>query len=812
MSSTSNRKVTPPAQAASLPSVSICTITYNRPAFLPLLQACVASQTYPHGLIEWVIVDDSDNGEQHFAADPELDIKVRHIQLDQRLMLGHKRNLSHEHCSGEIIVYMDDDDYYPPQRVQHAVERLCTSDELMAGSTLLPILLLPEKELWLAGPYGKNHATAGTFAFKRQLLERTSYDEESKSAEEKEFLKNYTIPMIQLQPQQTIICIGHNRNTFDKRKLKTVNNKRFRQITSSSAEDMALIDRIARNYIQPILLQPLSESERQTIANALPNPQPSKTTIAHSIPKPADEVGGEAFHFKIIIPVYNGAAYIKECIESIRAQTHCNYQAVVVDDGSTDNTAHVAGKAIDGDPRFQLIRCSGNSGSPLNSFMRGVQLLKPNPQDILVTVDGDDSLYGNDALQVVAYTYITKHCLLTYGSFLRASDSFIIGSPYDTRVVMSNAFREANWKASHLRTFMAGLLELIDPRELKDSEGSFVKRAGDIALMHPLLEIAAHRSECITTPLYIYNDTSPLNEHRIDHSQQANTSGSIRALTPLAPAPFIALSSHPHTRQEKATWRQQDLVSVIIPTKNRESHLLAAIRHFQAQTWPNKELIILDDSDTNSHKVKHAAESDPRIHYIYQAESIAISEKRKLLCELAKGSYIAHFDDDDYYSPTYIERMLAAMIGRDLDFIKLRSWCNYHTSIKVYGFCNVALLDRTRFYRISSQRIERFPRPFTAQEIHNSLYGYGFSYVYKKSALILASHADNIDFGDDIQFANDCLAKGVRIGFHDDLEGLAVHIIHSGNTSSCFAQHLMQKATLEKMTTIQPLPADAIAI
>ena len=701
MSRKRHRKVTPPAQAASLPSVSICTITYNRAAFLPLLQACVASQTYPHGLIEWVIVDDSDNGETPFTADPGLDIKVRHIQLAKRLMLGPKRNLSHEHCTGEIIVYMDDDDYYPPQRVQHAVERLCTSEELMAGSTLLPILLLPEKELWLAGPYGKNHATAGTFAFKRKLLELTSYNEESKSAEEKEFLKNYTIPMVQLQPQQTIICIGHNRNTFDKRKLKIANNQTFRQIINSDAEDCALIDRITTNYGHSILLRPLVVSEQQTIANTLQNPQPSKTTIAHPIPKPIAEIGGEALHFKIIIPVYNGAPYIKQCIESIRAQTYCNYQAIVIDDGSTDNTAHVAEKAIDGDPRFQLNRRSGNSGSPLDSFMRGVQLIKPNPQDILVTVDGDDSLYGNDALQVVAYTYATKHCLLTYGSFLRASDKAILGSPYDTRIVMSNSFRKAGWKASHMRTFMAGLLELVDPRELKDSEGCFVKQAGDIALMHPLLEIAAHRSECITTPLYIYNDTSQLNEHRICHSQQANTSRSIRALTPFAPAPFIALSSYPPTKQERTTWAQQDLASVIIPTKNRESHLLAAIRHFQAQTWPNKELIILDDSDTEPHKVKLATQSDPRIHYIYQAESMAISEKRKFLCGLAKGSYIAHFDDDDYYSPTYIERMLAAMIRRDLDFIKLRSWCNYHTSIKVYGFCNVALLDRTRFYRMS---------------------------------------------------------------------------------------------------------------
>ena len=233
MSRTRKRQVTPPVQAAPLPSVSICTITCNRAAFLPLLQACVASQTYPHGLIEWVIVDDSDNGEPPFAADPQLDIKVRHIQLDKRLMLGHKRNLSHEHCTGEIIVYMDDDDYYPPQRVQHAVERLLETKQLVAGATMLPIYFTDTGQAWLAGPYHNNHATANTFAFRRELLQQTRYEDSATHGEEKAFLKNYQIPMAQLDPTQTILCMGHSHNTFDKRRLiQGGNNPKMRKLST----------------------------------------------------------------------------------------------------------------------------------------------------------------------------------------------------------------------------------------------------------------------------------------------------------------------------------------------------------------------------------------------------------------------------------------------------------------------------------------------------------------------------------------------------------------------------------------------------
>lgn len=797
--------------AHARPTVTICTVTYNRQAFLPLLQQCIAAQTYPHELIDWIIVDDSDNGQPAFQPSPELDIRSRLVTLPERVPLGRKRNLSHGYCHGDIIVYMDDDDWYPPTRVQHAVEQLRASDVLMAGSTVLPILLLPEQELWLAGPYGKNHATAGTFAFKRQLLEITSYNDESKSAEEKEFLKDYTIPMVQLQPQQTIVCIGHNRNTFDKRRLKTAGNqKSFRQITNSDADDKALIARIATAYSQPMrqkLTATSDPSEDQQIRPDAAPDHPAETPLA---PASVVAVDPADLHFKIVIPVYNGAAFIGACIQSIRDQTYQNYEAIVIDDASIDDTARMAKEAIDGDPRFRLETRSENHGSPLDSFMLGVRLLAPKANDVLVTVDGDDSLYGADALAVVAYTYATKHCLLTYRSFIRASDKVVFGSPYDTRVVMNNGFRKAAWKASHLRTFKAGLLELLDPRELKDADGRFVKRAGDIALMHPLLEIAAHRSECIATPLYVYNDSNPLNEHRIDHSSQAETSLSIRALMPSAPAPFVALNRVLSVDKPRIYASCEDLVSVIIPTKNREPYLLNAIRCFQAQTWPNKELLILDDSDQESQQILSAMHSDPRIRYLHQTEIRSISGKRKRLCERAKGSIVAHFDDDDYYAPLYLERMLSELIRRKLDFIKLRSWCNYHASAKIYGFCNVALLDRTRFYRMSSQGIQRFPRPFAPQEVHNSLYGYGFSYVYRKSVLAQAGHAENINFGDDIQFANDCLAKGVRIGFYDDLEGLAVHMIHASNTSSCFAQHLMREATLGQMTSIQPLPPHAL--
>jgi hypothetical protein len=115
---------------------------------------------------------------------------------------------------------MDDDDYYPPQRVSHAVHMLVTHPEaLCAGSSEIYIYFKHIGQMKKFGPYGPNHATAGTFAFKRKLLKNNRYNDDACLAEERAFLKDYTVPFVQLDPMKVILVFSHEHNTFDKRKL-----------------------------------------------------------------------------------------------------------------------------------------------------------------------------------------------------------------------------------------------------------------------------------------------------------------------------------------------------------------------------------------------------------------------------------------------------------------------------------------------------------------------------------------------------------------------------------------------------------------
>ena len=209
-----------------LPRVSICTPTFNRRPFFKGLISNVMNQKYPKELIEWIIVDDGTDKVGELVKDIPF---VKYISVEERMPLGKKRNFMHKQCSfqndDDIIVYMDDDDFYPPERVSHAVEKLTNSNALCAGSSEMYIWFNTLNKMYRFGPYGPNHSTAGTFAFKRELLKSSHYEDEALLAEEKYFLKDYTVPFVQLDTLKTILVFSHEQNTFDKRRLiDTTNN------------------------------------------------------------------------------------------------------------------------------------------------------------------------------------------------------------------------------------------------------------------------------------------------------------------------------------------------------------------------------------------------------------------------------------------------------------------------------------------------------------------------------------------------------------------------------------------------------------
>jgi hypothetical protein len=213
-----NKKTTTPKKK-ELPMVSVCTPTFNRRPFIENMFNCFRNQTYPKHRIEWIIVDDGTDKIRDLVETSNIP-QIRYFEVADKMTLGAKRNYMHSFVRGQIIVYMDDDDYYPPERIEDAVDKLQANPKaLCAGSSEIYIYFKHIQKMYQCGPYAPNHATAGTFAFRKELLEQTKYEDHAALAEERAFLKEYTIPFVQLDPMKAILVFSHEHNTFDKRKM-----------------------------------------------------------------------------------------------------------------------------------------------------------------------------------------------------------------------------------------------------------------------------------------------------------------------------------------------------------------------------------------------------------------------------------------------------------------------------------------------------------------------------------------------------------------------------------------------------------------
>lgn len=217
----------------NFPFVSVITPTYNRRRFIPSLIKCFLSQTYPQDRMEWIILDDgSDKIEDIIMAHKNKLPTVRYIYESEKQTIGAKRNRLNKEAKGEIIVAMDDDDFYFPERVYSVVTAFKHKPTLqLAGSSEVYMYYSDNKQIYKLGPYHANHATNGTMAWKRSYSETHLYDETVTHAEEKSFLENYRHPMIQLQPMKVMLVMSHSENTFDKRKMRDEPNPFVKKTT-----------------------------------------------------------------------------------------------------------------------------------------------------------------------------------------------------------------------------------------------------------------------------------------------------------------------------------------------------------------------------------------------------------------------------------------------------------------------------------------------------------------------------------------------------------------------------------------------------
>lgn len=112
------------------------------------------------------------------------------------------------------------------------------------------------------------------------------------------------------------------------------------------------------------------------------------------------------------------------------------------------------------------------------------------------------------------------------------------------------------------------------------------------------------------------------------------------------------------------------LVSILTPSFNSEKFIVQTIQSVQKQTYPNWELIIVDDCSTDSTKsiIEQFVANDTRILFFQTTKNSGAGISREMALSKAEGDYIAFLDADDLWKPQKLEKQIQFMKENKLPF------------------------------------------------------------------------------------------------------------------------------------------------
>ncbi|KAH8075697.1 protein serine/threonine phosphatase [Aureococcus anophagefferens] len=183
------------------------------------------------------------------------------------------------------------------------------------------------------------------------------------------------------------------------------------------------------------------------------------------------------------------------------------------------------------------------------------------------------------------------------------------------------------------------------------------------------------------------------------------------------------------------------LVSVVVPTTGRRSAFHGMLYAcFAAQTHARLELVVLDTGDAPSpfFSGDPAATANARVRYAHRPggayDDDATGAKRNELVQKARGAVVVQFDDDDVYTPRYVERVLSAMRGAGAALFKLSAWKWFDAARGAKPDADDAKL--LHWYDNERDKTTGYCANYTAAGWHSRKWGYGFSFAFDRAVAL----------------------------------------------------------------------------
>lgn len=179
------------------------------------------------------------------------------------------------------------------------------------------------------------------------------------------------------------------------------------------------------------------------------------------------------------------------------------------------------------------------------------------------------------------------------------------------------------------------------------------------------------------------------------------------------------------------------LVTCIMATRDRPDFVLQSIRYFERQDYPARELLILDDGGDD---LASQMPRDNRIRYLRLPPGLSIGAKRNRGCELARGTIIAHWDDDDWYASGRLSAQVAPLLTGHAEISALRADVFFD-------------LTRWQFWRCTPD----LHRRLFVEDVH------GGTLVYFRRCWELLARYPDFSLAEDAAFLQQVVHHGARL-------------------------------------------------
>ena len=417
----------------------------------------------------------------------------------------------------------------------------------------------------------------------------------------------------------------------------------------------------------------------------------------------------------IVIPVYNGANYVAEAIESALKQTYKNIEIIVVNDGSTDNTEKIVKKY--GDKIRYFYKENGGVASALNLGIKNMKgeyfswlshddvyysnKIERQIEELKKLENKDTIIYSNieyidkkgKSLTQTEFEYIENPKLLNFyifpimfGKILNSTflipKECIIESNYFNENLKYTYNYDLYYKISKKSNIIFISNILVKVRDYKDKD---YKKLRDL-----------HSYEIKSLYKNILENITDKELNEIGLSKYGLYAYLYRI--------FISYKKNSKIYNEIISYIKEYLdsnknyldvsnikVSIVVPFYNRINYLLETIDSIKKQTHKNWELILINDGSTEDiDKVKQLC--DDKIILYDNSYGKGVSSARNLGMDIAEGDYLAFLDSDDLWLEDKIEKHLKNIVLIGADF----SYTNYTRFFENSDNENI-LLDKYRY-------------------------------------------------------------------------------------------------------------------